>query len=134
MRRSICVCEPMGCYAGEVGTFRFVYSPAVNLPKGAKLRFDLATRGRPIDWELPQTNVKVKKNLIWAQLPDGKGIGAKQIEKKDGLETYYEFVLTSEVKAGENFTIYLGTLLKGHENGNRCQLNVQRRRPFNLLI
>ena len=45
MRRSICVCEPMGCYAGESGNFRFVYTPAVNLPKGTKLRFDLATKG-----------------------------------------------------------------------------------------
>ena len=74
MRRSICVCEPMGCCAGDIGNFRFVYTPAVNLPKGTKLRFDLATKGRPIDWELPQTNVKIKKNVIWAQLPDGKGI------------------------------------------------------------
>ncbi len=134
MRRSICVCEPMACFAGEMGTFRFVYTPAVNLPKGAKLRFDLATRGRPIDWELPQTNVKIKKNLIWAQMPDNKGLMAKAIEKADSWETVYEFTLQQEIKAGDNFIIYMGSPLKGRENGSRCQLNVQRRRPFNLFI
>jgi hypothetical protein len=134
MRRSICVCEPMGCFAGETGTFRFVYTPAVNLPKGAKLRFDLGTKGRPIDWEMPQTNIKVKKNLIWGHLPDGKGIPAKVIEKSDKMTRLFEFTLPYEIKAGDNFIIYMGTPVKGKENGNRCQLNVQRRRPFNLFI
>lgn len=134
MRRSICVCEPMGCYAGESGNFKFVYTPAVNIPKGAKLRFDLATKGRPIDWELPQTNVKTKKNVIWAQLPDGKGIPAKAIDKSDKLTQVFEFTLPMEVKAGENFIIYMGSTVKGQDTGNRCQLNVQRRRPFHLYI
>lgn len=134
MRRSICVCEPMSCYAGEVGNFRFVYTPAVNLPKGAKLRFDLATKGRNIDWELPQTNVKVKKNLIWAQLPDGKGIPAKAVDKSDKMTQVFEFTLPLEIKAGENFIIYMGSTVKGKDTGNRCQLNVQRRKPFHLYI
>lgn len=134
MRRSICICEPMSCYAGEVGNFRFVYTPAVNLPKGAKLRFDLATKGRNIDWELPQTNVKVKKNLIWAQLPDGKGIPAKAVDKSDKMTQVFEFTLPLEIKAGENFIIYMGSTVKGKDTGNRCQLNVQRRKPFHLYI
>jgi hypothetical protein len=134
MRRSICVCEPSSCFAGEVGNFQFIYTPAVNLPKGAKLRFDLATKGRPIDWELPQTNPKDKKNLIWAQLPNGKGIGAKCIEKSDKITTLYEFVLPSDIKAGESFTIFMGSPLKGAESGSRVQLNVQRRKPFHLYI
>jgi len=124
----------MSCYAGEVGNFRFVYTPAVNLPKGAKLRFDLATRGRNIDWELPQTNVKVKQNLIWAQLPDGKGIPAKSIDKSDKITQLFEFTLPAEIKAGENFIIYMGSTVKGKDTGNRCQLNVQRRKPFHLYI
>jgi hypothetical protein len=124
----------MGCYAGESGNFRFVYTPAVNLPKGSKLRFDLATKGRPIDWQLPQTNVKTKKNVIWAQLPDGKGIPAKAIDKSDKLTQVFEFVLPTEIKAGENFIIYMGSTVKGKDTGNRCQLNVQRRRPFHLYI
>ncbi len=134
MRRSICVCEPSSCFAGEVGNFQFIYTPATNLPKGAKLRFDLATQGRPIDWELPQTNPKDKKNLIWAQLPNGKGIGAKTIEKSDKITKLYEFVLPSEVKAGESFIIFMGSPLKGAGNGSRVQLSVQRRRPFHLYI
>jgi hypothetical protein len=134
MRRSICVCEPTGCCAGETGNFIFTYTPAVNLPKGAKLRFDLATSGRPIDWEFPQTNPKVKKNLIWAQIPGGKGIGARVIDKGGAASPQYEFVLPAELKAGDNFVIYMGSPVKGTENGNRVQLNVQRRRPFYLYI
>ena len=134
MRRSICVCEPASCFAGETGNFQFIYTPAVNLPKGAKLRFDLATKGRPIDWLLPQTNPKDKTNLIWAQLPNGKGIGAKVVEKGDKITKLYEFVLPSEVKAGEAFTIFMGSPLKGEASGSRVQLNVQRRRPFHLYI
>lgn len=134
MRRSICMCEPLGCFAGETGTFRFIYTPSVNLPKGAKLRFDIATRGRPIDWELPQTNSKVKKNLIWAQLSDEKMIPAKAIEKNGHASPVFEFALPAELKAGENFTIFLGSPLKGKENGSRAQLGIQRRRPFHLYI
>jgi hypothetical protein len=134
MRRSICVCEPSSCFAGDVGNFQFIYTPSTNLPKGAKLRFDLATKGRPIDWELPQTNPKDKKNLIWAQLPNGKGIGAKVIEKSDKITKLYEFVLPSEIKAGESFIIFMGSPLKGADNGSRVQLNVQRRKPFHLYI
>lgn len=134
MRRSICVCEPAGCFAGEAGNFRFVYTPANTLPKGTKLRFDLMTKGRPIDWEQPQTNIKVKKNLIWGHLPNGKGVPAKAIDKADKLSQLYEFVLPMEIKAGENFIIYMGSPVKVKDGGNRCQLNVQRRRPFNLYI
>ncbi len=134
MRRSICVCEPAACYAGEVGMFQFIYTPAATLPKGAKLRFDLATQGRPIDWQLPQANPKEKKNLIWAQLPGGKAIGAKIIDKGPLASHQYEFVLTQEIKAGESLTIFMGSPLKGSENGTRAQHNVQRRRPFHLYI
>ncbi|MGH7889481.1 MAG: DUF3604 domain-containing protein, partial [Thermodesulfobacteriota bacterium] len=44
------------------------------------------------------------------------------------------FTLPCEIKAGDNFIIYMGSPVKGKENGNRCQLNVQRRRPFQLYI
>lgn len=134
MRRSICVCEPSICYAGEVNSFRFIYTPASHLPKGAKLRFDFLTKGRPIDWQLPSIHSKDKKNMIWAQLPDGKSISPKLIETENIFNPLYEFVLPLEIKAGENFIIHVGSPLKGLEKGNRSQLNVQRRRPFHLLI
>ena len=63
MRRSICICEPSHCLAAEVQTFKFIYTPATNLPKGAKIRFDIASRGRPIDWEVPKIQEKSKDNL-----------------------------------------------------------------------
>lgn len=135
MRRSICVCEPATCCAGEVGLFRFIYTPATQIPKGAKLRFDFLTRGRPIDWQLPVANAKDKKNTIWAQLPDGKALSPKAITDKNNLiNTQYEFTLTTEIRSGDNFIIYVGSPLKGLENGNRAQLNSQRRRSFHLLI
>ncbi|HEV7736487.1 MAG TPA: DUF3604 domain-containing protein, partial [Chlamydiales bacterium] len=63
MRRSICVCEPNHAYAGDTATWKFVYTTANNLPKGAKLRFDLNSLGRPIDWQIPHTNLKEKSNI-----------------------------------------------------------------------
>jgi len=134
MRRSICVTEPSSCLAGEVQTFKFVYTPAVNLPKGAKLRFDLATRERDMDWEIPQTNPKEKKNLIWAHMPDGKTIAAKIVDKNDLYAPVYEFVLPAEIKSGDNFAICLGSPLKGKDSGSKAQTYVQRRRPFHLFI
>jgi hypothetical protein len=134
MRRSICLAEPSGCLAGEEQTFKFIYTPAANLPKGAKLRFDLATRERDMDWEIPQTNLKEKKNLIWAELPGGKTIAAKAIDKNDFFAPVYEFVLPAELKSGENFTVCIGTPLKSKDSGSRAQTYVQRRRPFYLSI
>lgn len=134
MRRSICVTEPSYCLAGEAQTFKFIYTPANNLPKGAKLRFDMATREREMDWEIPQTNPKEKKNLIWGELADGKIVSAKAVEKNDLFAPVYEFILPAELKSGESFVIYLGSSLKGKENGSRSQTYVQRRRPFLLQI
>ena len=127
MRRSICICEPSHCLAAEEQTFKFVYTPAVNLPKGAKLRFDIASRGRPVDWEIPKIQSKDKKNMIWAELPDGKQMAAKLSEKAEDFAPLFEFVLPSEVKSGESLTIFLG-------DSNRAQTIIQRRRSFYLYI
>lgn len=134
MRRSICICDPSHCLAAETQTFKFIYTPATNLPKGAKLRFDVASRGRPIDWEIPKIPGGDKKNLIWAELPNGKSLSPKLVEKTEEFAPLFEFVLPSEIKAGENFTIFLGSSLKGKESGSRPQTIVQRRRPFYLYI
>ncbi len=134
MRRSICICEPNHCLAAEVQTFKFIYTPATNLPKGAKIRFDIASRGRPIDWEVPKIQEKNKDNLIWAELPNGKSLVPKIVEKTEEFAPLFEFILLSEVKSGENFTIFLGSSLKTQEHGNRAQTIVQRRKPFYLYI
>jgi len=109
MRRSISYTEPKIALAGETKTWKFIYTPANDLPKGARLKFDLGSKGRSFDWELPQTNLKSKKNLIWLETPSKKGIGATEVSTPDTNLPQYEFTLPGEVKAGEEVAIYLGT-------------------------
>ncbi len=51
MRRSICHCEPAQALAGEINTWKFVYTLSSALPKGTVMRFDMLSDGRSIDWE-----------------------------------------------------------------------------------
>jgi Protein of unknown function (DUF3604) len=133
MRRSICYSEPSLALAGEISTWKFSYTTATSLPKGTRLKFDLLSRGREIDWELPSTNLKNKSNVIWAELSNGKTLTAKEIEKPEDITPSFEFLLPSEVKAGETVSIFLGSTEKTKE-GNRGQTSIQRRRPFHLYI
>ncbi len=136
MRRSICYTEPVIGLAGEKNTWKFVVVPSVGLPKGTLLKFDLVSKGRIIDWEVPQINPKDQSNMIWAEIEDGKTFHPKAIETKGSLIPQFEFVLPVEVPAGKKIHIFLGTPLVGHESekGNQCQKIVQRRRSFNLYI
>ena len=108
MRRSICVTEPSLAYAGEVATWKFLYTTSTPLPKGTKIKFDLQSKGRKTDWEVPQTNPKEKTQLIWGILPDGKTIPAKALSSSENLVPDFEFALPSEIKTGEVFTICMG--------------------------
>lgn len=138
MRRSICYCEPNMAFAGEVSTWKFSYTSATSLPKGTRLRFDLLTKGRDIDWQVPEANVKEKNNLIWGQLPNGKAIQAHEVDLPGEFVPVFDFTLPSEIKAGETFSIFLGSPEKNKEEiqkrGNRAQTTLQRRRPFHLYI
>lgn len=138
MRRSICYCEPNAALAGEIATWKFSWTTANSLPKGTRLKFDLLSRGREIDWELPSTNIKDKKNVIWAELPDGKVLTAKEVEGADGFSSAFEFALPGEIKAGDTISIFMGSPDKNKEEsrkkGNRGQTMIQRRRPFHLYI
>ena len=58
MRRSICHCEPSYASAGEIRTWKFIYTPSNNLPKGARLKFDLQSKRREIDWQIPTSNLR----------------------------------------------------------------------------
>ena len=58
MRRSISYCEPSQVRAGDVGTWKFIHTTAQSLPKGTKLRFDMQSSGREIDWEIPEVTSK----------------------------------------------------------------------------
>jgi hypothetical protein len=134
MRRSICVCEPNVALAGVVGHWKFVYTTANHLPKGTKLRFDLDSNGTELEWQLPQTNLKKKENIIWAEA-EGKIFGATEVEHPQKKTPCYEFTLPTEVKPGETLTIHLGNLVDGITvKGNLSQKTVQRKRPFILYI
>src|SRR5690349_1757960 len=109
MRRSICFCEPSAALAGDASDWKFVYTTAGHLPKGAKLRFDLESKGRPVDWQIPSTNIKEKGNVIWAEVA-GKAIAASQVEHPEMMTPSFEFTLPVELKPGESVSI----LMKGN--------------------
>lgn len=134
MRRSICYCEPSTATAGETNTWRFIYTPSIDLPKGAKLKFDLQSKGRDIDWEIPTANLKKTANLIYAELDNKKIIQAKEVETPDSFTPSFEFVLPTKLEAGSTFTIIMGASKAPTQNGTRAQTNAQRRRVFNLYI
>jgi len=134
MRRSICYCEPNIASAGEVNTWKFVYMPSINLSKGAKLKFDLVTKGRELDWEIPSVNVKKAANVIYAMMEDEKIIPAVEVWGKGEAVPFFEFTLPSKLEAGSTLTIVIGSPKGIKDKGNRAQTNSQRRRIFNLAI
>ena len=138
MRRSICYCEPNYALAGEVNTWKFVYTTASNLPKGTVLRFDMLSNGRDIDWEVPTVNMKKAGNVIYLKLDDDKTVQGKEIKFEDRFTPQYEFVLPAEVETGANLTFIVGSSKKDEKtfkkNGTCAQSHAQRRRPFHLLI
>ena len=102
MRRSIAYSEPATATAGERGTWKFIYTTASVLPKGTKCKFDLTSRGRDIEWEVPSTDLKKKTNCIWMELPNGKSVAASAVQPKGAFAPHFEFTIPSDVKAGES--------------------------------
>lgn len=133
MRRSICFCEPSHVKAGEICTLKFVYTTAIELPKGAQLKFDLLSMGRPMDWEIPQVSLNDKNKAIWAEI-EGKVLKAKKIENSETLYTQFEFVLPTALAVGETITIFLGSQSKSPNQGIQAQTYSQRKRQFILHI
>jgi len=136
MRRSIIYTEPKTAFAGEIKTWKFVYVSANNLSKGARFKFDIGSEGRDFDWEIPQSNLKKKKNLIWMEIPKKRLVGASEVLEANSPLPQFEFDLPSEVKAGDPIIIFLGTpdSTTLQARGNRAQFYTCRRRPFNLYI
>jgi hypothetical protein len=137
MRRSICYCEPSYAQAGESKTWKFIYTTASTIPKGSRIKFDMMSKGRDIDWEIPEVNVKKGGNVIYAKLDNGKILQAKEIEVVDRFTPDYEFVLTSEIEAGGTFSVIIGSTepeKRDPERGTAAQHNTQRRRNFYLYI
>jgi len=137
MRRSICSCEPGSALAGHVTTWKFSYTTAVPLPKGTRLKFDLLSKGRPLDWEIPSIHLKEKQNVIWAEIPEGKICTAREIASSPEYAPAFEFTLPTELKISETIDIFLGCPDKEgdkQKKGNRCQSFVQRRKGIHLYI
>lgn len=134
MRRSICYCEPATILAGDTDSWKFVFSPSIKLPKGTKLKFDLQTKGRDIDWQVPSSNLKKTSNIIYGLL-DNKVVAAQEVKAKEDFVPSFEFTLPSALEAGELFTIIMGAPKGAKKSGgNRAQSNTQRRRTFLLYI
>lgn len=131
MRRSICSCEPSFALAGEEKTWKFTFTPSTSLPKGTRFKFDMQSKGRDIDWEIPSTELKKGEGSIFATVGKGKILEAEEIELPDQISPQFEFVLPIAVEAGEPITIVLGGEQK---NGIRAQTTAQRRRTFLLYI
>lgn len=135
MRRSICYCEPHLARAGEVGTWKFIYTTSTPLQKGAKLKFDLLSKGKDIDWQIPHHDPKAKANLIYAFIEPDTYIYAKPVEVPHEFAPQFEFTLPTNIKAGSNFTIIIGENPKQKTSeGNMAQTTIQRRRHFLLYI
>lgn len=138
MRRSICYSEPSVARAGQTNTWKFHYTTSIALPERARLKFDLLSQGRDIDWEIPSSDLSADANVIYAETEHGEILQAEEIETPDGIAPQFEFVLTRALKVGEKITIVIGLPPdvdgKDDELGNECQLTIQRRRPFYLYI
>jgi hypothetical protein len=135
MRRAICLAEPHVVVAGQVGTWRFNYTPAQALPKGTNLKFNIGTQKREMDWEVPNASLRQSSNTIYLQLEGNKVVEGKEVEVPDSSVPQFEFTLPSEVKAGHPVTIVMGASPKAKgPDGNRAQKVAQRRRTFLLYI
>lgn len=138
MRRSICYCEPAQAMAGEINTWKFIYTNSTVLPKGTRLRFDLQSKGRDIDWQIPSASPKKTGNVIYAQLDNGKIVQAKEIDPTGSGIPIFEFILPSSIPAGGSFTIIVGASKEkasaARTLGSKAQTFSQRRRAFLLYI
>ena len=138
MRRSICYCDPNYAVAGHINTWKFLYTTSISLSKGTILRFELLSDGRDIDWEIPTTNIKKSKNVIFAKLENKKILQAKTVETEDSFFPLYEFVLPEKVQSGSTITFVIGSTKDQEKartsNGTQAQTYAQRRRQFHLYV
>src|ERR1700722_19057246 len=97
MRRSICFCVPSIALAGDINTWKFVYTTSTGLPKGSKLKFDLGSKGRDIDWQVPSANLKKSSNVIYGKLENGKIVQGKEVDNPNTYTSDFEFILPSGI-------------------------------------
>lgn len=133
MARTICYTSPSVAYAGDPDNWTFVYIPGHVLPANAKLKFDLLSQGRPIDWDLPSTNTATA-NCIYLVLPNKKKVVAEKLEDRVTGAIQYEFTIPNKIEAGKELHIKIGSGKKGTASKNCAQRSVFRRRPFHLYV
>lgn len=138
MRRSVCYTEPSSVRAGQISTWRFYYNSSVNLPKGTKVKFDILSDAKLIDWETPSVDLTQTRNVIYLEMPDGSIVKSKPVKVPKKPVPQFEFVLPKGIEAGETLCIVMGSPHseepKQDIDGNGSQLFVQRRKPFHLYI
>ena len=136
MRRSVAYTEPKKAYAGQVNTWKFVYSPATPLQKGTRFKFDIGSFGRDFEWVIPETGSRKKSNLIWMATNEKKMIPATAVMDDTHHRPLFEFVLPHDLEEGENVCIFMGSPdpATSATQGNRAQTNTVRRKPFYLHI
>ncbi len=138
MRRSICYSEPQVARAGQTLTWTFQYTTATSLPAGTRLKFDILSDGRDIDWEVPSVDLEQEANVIYLETENEEIIEFTEVETPDSFVPQFECTLPETVKIGGTFTIVMGVPPTHdgdpREFGNECQLTIQRRRAFNLYI
>lgn len=137
MGRSICKIEPSQAIAGQQANWKFTFTTATTLPKGTKIKFDLQSKGRPIDWEAPSANPKAKGGIIYGLLGKNKIVPAKEIPVADSFAPDYEFVLPSPLEANQSFVIIMGAKpgeTAKKQGGIQAQTVSQRRKAFLLYV
>ncbi|MEZ5314809.1 MAG: DUF3604 domain-containing protein [Chlamydiales bacterium] len=138
MRRSICYSEPQIARSGQTSTWKFQYTTANSLPEGTRLKFDILSQGRDIDWEVPSVNLEEEANVIYLELENGQIVQFEEVENPNMIVPQFTCVLPKSMKIGQKFTIFIGAPPTAHKDssdcGNECQLTIQRRRPFYLYI
>ncbi|WP_194844346.1 DUF3604 domain-containing protein [Candidatus Clavichlamydia salmonicola] len=136
MRRSFCYTEPSLARAGQIFTWQFHYTSGQSLPKGSKIKFDLLTQGRPVDWETPSVDLKRNNNVIYLTFGENIIVPGKVSRSPNSSSPTFEFTLPSSLEAGEDLIIVMGAAPDTDplQNGNGAQLFVQRRKQFQLSI
>lgn len=135
MRRSISITEPKTVLAGQPSNIRFTHIPSNNIPAKSLLKFCMLSKGREIDWEIPEASLKKKQNIIWLELPNGKKVQPKPLEDEFGMLSEFEFILPEEIQASEELSIFIGAPdPTDARNGTKVQQFIQRRKPFLLYI
>lgn len=89
------------------------------------------SKARPFDWQIPKITSKTKVSSVYLTLPEGETIYAKAVKGQIPTAPQFEFILTKDIKAGEEITIQFG---EPGKDKIQVQHYTQRRKPFYLYV